>query len=439
MVTIPAPSDAGAWDFEDDYTGGFTADNTNLTAYTGSPWSRASGSSTHWLYNTGLSPEQGFSNNNTIVSYYQYQEGALGDWDDVEVLALIYVADWTASGDMVIPTVRNTSGAGQGYGFRYSSDEWTIWDFADGAGIGSTSTDTTPADGDLVWIRLQVIGSDIKGKAWVDGDTEPAGWQCETTDTTHTTGWPSMLGSVGSPPTDSVGILAFAVQADPSAGGGGATATPGVIAVTTSVPGPTATGGATVTPTAVAATTTVPAPTVTGGAATSPGTISTSVSLPAPTVTGGATTAPGTIAATTTLPGPTAVTGATVQPAAVATTAAVPAPTPLTGATATPAAVAATATVPTPTTGASTTVTPATIAALTALPAPTALTGAVAAPGVVAVLVDVPAAASVGQAVVASIDITHAAQLDDPRHDATVARARHRAVLDTVTLGGPVT
>jgi hypothetical protein len=55
-------------------------------------------------------------------------------------------------------------------------------------GANMTSAPTVVAEA-WVWAKMQVIGTALKAKAWLDSGSEPASWQIETTDANHGSGW----------------------------------------------------------------------------------------------------------------------------------------------------------------------------------------------------------------------------------------------------------
>jgi hypothetical protein len=230
-VTIPGPSDGGSWTYEEDFTDAAYSDATNITTANGD-FNRVSGSSSIWLYSASA---DGFENTTGIATYLEYDDGVT-DFTDVEIVVLINQTDWTSFGGHVSPGARVT-GAGTGYAMRHrDTDDWGLYDFDDATHLDTAAT-PDPSDNDDVWIRFQAVGSDLRGSAWIDGDSDP-GWLIETTDSDQTTGQPlimtSLLGSSGV-----ATIKAVAIQADPGAGGGDATATPAAIAVATALPAPT--------------------------------------------------------------------------------------------------------------------------------------------------------------------------------------------------------
>lgn len=55
-------------------------------------------------------------------------------------------------------------------------------------GNGDLVPGVTFAPGAWIWLRMQAVGSVLRGKVWADGATEPTGWQIEVVDTSHPTG-----------------------------------------------------------------------------------------------------------------------------------------------------------------------------------------------------------------------------------------------------------
>ena len=78
------------------------------------------------------------------------------------------------------------------YGLRLWPDAMELISF-DASWIGTTiatAAGKTHTTGQAYWLRLKAAGAILQARTWIDGDTEPTGWDINVTDSTHTgAGW----------------------------------------------------------------------------------------------------------------------------------------------------------------------------------------------------------------------------------------------------------
>lgn len=78
------------------------------------------------------------------------------------------------------------------YGLRLWPDAMELISF-DASWIGTTiatAAGKTHTTGQAYWLRLKAAGSILQARTWIDGDTEPTGWDINVTDSTHAgAGW----------------------------------------------------------------------------------------------------------------------------------------------------------------------------------------------------------------------------------------------------------
>lgn len=107
-----------------------------------------------------------------------------GDFADGEILVRVLAPAWYSDATRVRVCLRmQGASSNNGYVFQlrelgYQLGRWSSGSFNT---LSSTLTGGI-ASGSWYWMRLQAIGADIKAKFWLDGVTEPAGWDIEVTD-----------------------------------------------------------------------------------------------------------------------------------------------------------------------------------------------------------------------------------------------------------------
>lgn len=106
---------------------------------------------------------------------------------DFDVLARVKIASTlanSASAPVQGITARASSDGSNYYVFGiYSSSQVRLRKKTGGPTTITSATVATMAIDAWYWVRLQVIGTTIRGRVWADGASEPSGWDISVTDT----------------------------------------------------------------------------------------------------------------------------------------------------------------------------------------------------------------------------------------------------------------
>lgn len=165
-----------------------TLGNDTFTRANQSGWGTADDGQT-WSVSTGAATLAISSNEGTVTACTTLTFIKLGSTTSADSEALVRIAvpttNYTAAGILLRSTASNTA-----YRCRINSNS-----AAQGIGIiktvAGTSTNLitasfTPTLNSFYWMRFKIVGSDLYGKIWADGSTEPTAWTVQTTDTSIT-------------------------------------------------------------------------------------------------------------------------------------------------------------------------------------------------------------------------------------------------------------
>jgi hypothetical protein len=113
-------------------------------------------------------------------------------WDDVgevadcEILAKVKSNDASFYSAFIVARGGGSEGSEESIHLRFTVDKLKL------GGYGNSFSDVSlisVSDHTWYWVRLQVSGTSVKARAWIDGEIEPSTWQAEVTETNLTSGW----------------------------------------------------------------------------------------------------------------------------------------------------------------------------------------------------------------------------------------------------------